>query len=368
MFMAIPQAAFIIRTGLTVVMLLCVGLTNIRANFSFNVHNKKAFEEILKLKINEGERHLAQSKSYGQNGLDIYLENYIEVIRLIAAEDIELYKKYTHNEKIRLHMLEQLDKSSPYYLLTQAEIRLQWAVVYYKMGHYTDCFIRVRKAYKLITENVKKHPDFLPNKKTFGVYKILFSLVPEKFYGFLDIMGFDPTIADLQQGLDDLDAVAGADTPFALEASIVKGGVIAYIMHDHASAHHTLYNLYQKHPDNYAFYTGSLLTAMNARMGKKALMMLEELPEDFYFQNNTFYDYLKAKVNMQVGNYGKAIYYAKKYVNRPDRVNYIKDSYLIIFLSHWFMGQDDLASSYLDKIKENGRSSTSADKLRSGIC
>jgi tetratricopeptide (TPR) repeat protein len=101
---------------------------------------------------------------------------------------------------------------------------------------------------------------------------------------------------------------------------------------------------------------------MNARKGQKALDMLNEIPDNYEFRKNTFYDFLKAKVNMQVGNYGRAVYYAKRYIERTPRANGIKEANLIIFLSHWFMDQDDLAMKYLTKVRKEGVAITSGDK------
>lgn len=339
-----------------------ISIQNTYAHFSFNEHNKKAFEEILKLKLTEGEKYLKKAKDARvSNGVDIYLENYIEIIRLVAIEDPKITKQYAKNEKIRLDLLSKMDQSSPYYLLTQAEIKLQWAILYYKIDKPLEAFVRVRKAYHLIKENDQKFPDFIPNKKTLGIYKILFSLIPEKLYPFLDIMGFDPNIANIQEGIADLNHVAGSNNPFALEATLLKEGIKSYIMHHHAEAHEALYALYQQNPDNHAYYTGALLTAINARMGKKALSMLEQPPSNYFYGNNSFFDYMKAKVNMQTGYYGRAIYHAKRYIEKTQREAYVKDSHLILFLSYWFLDQEDKAKPYLDRIKSVGNTRLSED-------
>jgi hypothetical protein len=111
------------------------------AKFIFTPAITKSYADFLKLKVASAEKVIRVAhQEDSQNGIAIYVANYGDIIRLLVSEDQATYDLLLGNEEIRIDKLEDLETDSPYYLFTQAEIRLQWAFVKLKFGDEGSAF------------------------------------------------------------------------------------------------------------------------------------------------------------------------------------------------------------------------------------
>ena len=158
-----------IRGTTLLIFILSSSLMLSAQTFDFNTGCTEAYEQIFELRFEEAKQKLEQEKLADPNNLiPVFLENYIDFLGLFISEEDELLNQTAGNKEKRLSALKKGEKSSPYYLYTQAEVHMQWAFARIKFGEYVKSFLEIRKAYKLLNENAKKFPEFKPNLKKFG--------------------------------------------------------------------------------------------------------------------------------------------------------------------------------------------------------
>ena len=331
-------------------------------SFQFTTANAKAYSELLKLRLSTGKMLLVESKEsndrYGGNGITTYLENCHDVIQLLITEDEALYDRFDEKAGERLDMLEGMEEDSPYYLFVQAELRMQWALVKLKFGKRLAAVNDGMNAYKLLKKNSGKYPGFIPNKKTLGACKVLLGSLPKQSRKWVRLFGLK---GNVKEGMDDLQEVIDSDTPFALEAKVLKGFLSAYILGEHKDALKLFRSLAKQYPDNQLFYFATAVAAKHTGDARLALKMLENAPKGNAYCDFYFLDYLKAEACLLTGEYYKSIMYAKSFIQRFKGNNYRKDAYLKLFLAHWFINHPK-ANDYLAKIREEGDDLVIPDK------
>ena len=115
-----------------------------------------------------------EKKENPNNTLVYFIENYSDYLKIQIGEEKSDFEKLKKNKDSRLDFIESDKSSSPWYLYSQAEINLQWAASRLKFGEYFTAAFEINKAYRLIQENNKLYPNFIPNKKSLG---LLYTLI-----------------------------------------------------------------------------------------------------------------------------------------------------------------------------------------------
>ncbi|MBX9850308.1 MAG: hypothetical protein K2X86_00950 [Cytophagaceae bacterium] len=330
------------------------------ASFDFNTKLEKAYSEFLKLKISGGQKLADEAiRENPDNGIAIYMSNYAEIISIFISEDKALYEKLKKNEDLRVKKISQLSKSSPYYLFTQAEIRLQWAFVKLKFGDEVSSVLNVRQAYKLLEQNMKAYPDFLPNKKTMGLLNILIGSVPDKYVSLLNLAGMN---GDVNQGLQQLEEVANSTSPFKLEARIYKIMAENYILRNQEKDFNEIKNLYDTHTDNLlvSFLYASVL--LKNAQSDDALKILNAKPAGPEYYAFPYLDYITAEIYLFKASYKQSRDAYNKFLSVYKGKNFIKDTYYKILLTYWLSNDEANARLYFDKILNSGQTVYDADK------
>ena len=191
--------------------------------FDFDEANERAYIYITQLKFEKAADLLDSiQQNNPQNLIPVFLSNYIDCLTIFVGEDEAQYKSLLAKKDYRLRLIQEGDKSSPYYLYTQAEIRLQWAAAKLKFGDYFSAFQEVNRANKLLVRNQLEHPDFVLNKKSLGLLHALIGTVPDTYkWGIKLVSSLDGSI---NQGRTELmEALRYCETDnnvFLLEARI----------------------------------------------------------------------------------------------------------------------------------------------------
>jgi hypothetical protein len=164
-------------------------------SYDFNSNCKAAHEAIMALQFKKAKALLWQERKVSpQNLIPIYLDNYIDFLTVVISEEKVRFEQLKGNKAIRLEALEQGDKNSPFYLLTQAEINLQWAFARIKFNEYLTAALEVNRAYKMLEENQKKFPDFILTKKCLGLLHAAVGTIPDEYKWALKLFGFAGSI------------------------------------------------------------------------------------------------------------------------------------------------------------------------------
>ncbi|MEZ4949295.1 MAG: hypothetical protein R2879_02410 [Saprospiraceae bacterium] len=143
----------------------------------------EAYHEVMNLRFKKAEALIAKMKrEEPSNLIRIQLENYIDFFTVYIREDASQFERLEKNKDARIELIKQSNLTqSPYYLYLQANIRLHWALARLKFEEYATAFLEVNKAFKLLEENEKLFPNFLPNKKDLGILHAMVGTIPDNY-------------------------------------------------------------------------------------------------------------------------------------------------------------------------------------------
>ncbi len=183
-----------------------IGLSiNAQDYFEMSPRLEEAYKNVLSLKFSKAEQALKKvAIEEPDNALQFYVANYLDILKIYIDEDKALYKKLDPMRSKRIELIKRGDKNSPFFLFSQAEIRLQWAIVKGKLGEYFNAALEVRRAFKLLEENAHKFPDFMPNKKSLGILHALVGTIPDEYKWGAKLIGMSGTIAQGQREIEEV--------------------------------------------------------------------------------------------------------------------------------------------------------------------
>ena len=165
--------------------------------FEFNAASIQAYQEITRLKIKIGRQLLEKSAQQNPHNLiPVMLGSYCDFYSLFFNEDPDEYNKLYPVFEQRLDELKEGPNSSPFYLYSQAIVRIHRAGVSVKFGHLWDAGWDFRKAYLLLKENKKKFPGFSPNDLMFGALQSVIGTIPKGYKWLANILGMNGSLTE----------------------------------------------------------------------------------------------------------------------------------------------------------------------------
>lgn len=173
-------------------MILGLFVTSLSAQqyFDFSTRATDAYQKIFSLRFVEANMALsAMQQQEPDNLIRIFLENTLEVLRIGINDDEGAYHQLAKNMEQRLSQMSRGEPRSPYYRYTQAETRLQWAVLHARFGHYFSCLSEIKAGYALLQENQRRFPDFMANNKSLAVLRVLVGNVPDDYRWAVRLFG-----------------------------------------------------------------------------------------------------------------------------------------------------------------------------------
>ncbi len=335
-----------------------------RASFDFNANCIKAYQLIMQLKVNDAKTLIAKEKQQNpENGIPILLDNYIDYFTILTSESKADYERLKKNKAIRLDILDSQDHNSPYYLFTKAEIHLQWALLKGKFQDYFSAAWDINTADDLLSDNTKKFPNFLPNKKGKAIIKIVLGAVPSNFRGILKTIGLNGSIENGSKELEYLISVLPKSN-----YSFYRDEVIFF----YAFAQTEAVKNKNKQQKTIA-YLGNLPSAsllksfligyisIKNAQNDTAISYLLNRPKGPQYLNFTNIYYLigNAKLNRLDTD---ANQYLLKYVKEYRGLNYIKDSFLKLAYYHFLNNDNDKYQTYLKLVRSQGNILIEKDK------
>jgi tetratricopeptide (TPR) repeat protein len=295
--------------------------------FDFNENCENAYKQYISFKFGEGERLLnIEKKRNPTNVIPFYIENIEDVVSIFVTEEKPLFEKLKSNKEKRMKLLESSDQNSPYYLLTQAETHLQWAMARVKFEEYTTAALELNRAYRLLKENKKKFPKFQLNNKSLGLLHVLIGTIPDSYKWVSNILGIKGTI---NQGVSELKSfynLTYSDSSYFIyqtEATVYLGMVLINYTTKSDEAEKIFERIKKiKNPN-------PMLTYIFGSIGLKTGRTDEVI--DFYTKHRFGKEYLQfyyldlqlgqAKLN---GQDDDAIYYLERFRTNFKGINYVK--------------------------------------------
>jgi len=329
--------------------------------YKFSPKIEQAYQEFLKLKISSGEKLINEAlKEEPQNAMAVFIANYGDFLKLTIIEDAKAYENLGKREEERLTILEK-DKvtTSPYYLFAQAELRMQWGFIKLRYNDYMSGLFEIKEAYQLFKENEKKFPLFLPNKKSLGLLNILIGSVPQVYSPLLILAGIKGTHA---KGAKLLKEASEGDSPFRLEAVIIKAVTDAFILNGETEKNYILEKECKTHPDNLlAIFVYSTILHKHSK-DEEALKIISLAPVSADYINFPFIELLKGDLFLNKLDYANSQVHFTQFLQKNTGLNYIKDAYYKLFLCFWLTNDNTQAEKSLAKVLTTGQTQLDSDK------
>ncbi|WP_439559478.1 hypothetical protein [Dyadobacter sp.] len=327
----------------------------------FTPRLQKAYFEIQKLRLPNARKLIdAERAEQASNVFIPYLDNYADLHYLLISEDRVAYKKLLALESGRLDMVSQLSDQSPYKRFLLAEIRLHWAFAKLKFGDQASGAWEIIKAYKLLEENRRKFPDFIPTLKSLGLLHVLIGSIPDNYAWVTRVLGLK---GNIQAGIREMRIVQQEEPFFRQEAELVDLLLHAYTLKLSSEQQKRIRKWPIEQPDNLLLHFFATTVLMKENRSEEAVVFLNEAPGGEAYVSFPFLKYLKGEIELQRGNYDAAAEHYLSFQKQYRGFNYIKDAYFKLFMCRWLAGKDAEANVFIKKISASGEMIVEADQL-----
>ncbi|RRB02583.1 tetratricopeptide repeat protein [Larkinella rosea] len=340
-----------------VFLLVCVQVSQ-AADFDFTPNLQRGYADILKLKVQDGRQAIAGDVGRG-NGVAVYVDNLADIVTLLVSDNPKLYGQWSEREDQRLDRLRDLDENSPWQRFTQAEVRLHWAFVKLKFGKEVSACWDIIRAYKLLEENRKKFPGFLPTYKSLGLLHVMIGAVPDNYTWVTNLLGMR---GNVKQGLQEIRTVSQKDAIFQVEARLIEVLLRAYVLKFTATDSANLRKMVQDNPDNLLLYFFATSVLMKDAQSEEALRFLNDRPTGPDYVPFPILEDLKADILLQKADYPQAAAVYRMFLGQYKGVNFLKDTYYKLFLCYWLADEDAKAVPFLQQVSSVGAAVVESDK------
>ena len=324
--------------------------------WKFDPETRKAYDLVLNLKLDQVHELFPTPVSPQEH----YATALAEALELLIAEDGEKFAEYEDRFEARLERKTRPNNAEDLFL--QAEIRMQWAFVYFKFGHEFDAALNLRQAYLTTREIKKRFPTFMAINKTSALLDIIIGSVPEKYDWILGLLNIEGAI---EPGLEDLEKIRASDNELKLEADILYSLIQGFVLQHPDEGMKVIEQIITKYPDNsLALFVGGSLAIKNSQ-SELALGMLNKLANQTNALPIYFAEYLKGEVYLHKAEYLNAITSYRWFLNHYKGQNHIKDANYKIGLAYWLNGNVNDAQSTFRIARTAGKEITEADKYAS---
>ena len=333
------------------------------ANFDWNENCKQAYTNTIQLKFDIANGILENERSLNPTNSLVYLiENYADYLKIQISEEKNEFDKLKSLKDDRLSIIEDDDSESPWKLYSEAEIHLQWAANRLKFGEYFTAAYEINKAFRLLTENDKKYPHFLPNKKSLGVLYTLIGSVPKQYNWVLSIIGME---GNLDNGLKLMKTTIDEMKTDSIYSSMVEETyfLYAFLKMNLDNNHIDLKNLLEEIENSDYLLLNFAASRIATKLGQNdlAISILENRIKDKDCYPFHYLDYLIA-VGKQNKLDSDCIEYFENYVQNFSGLNYKKSALMRISWQYLLMDDELNFKKHKNKVNDIGALFVGADK------
>jgi hypothetical protein len=337
--------------------------SSLKAEFVFNENCIKAYNSILSLKLNEGNQFIAaEKKQHPNNKIPYLLENYSEFLKVLTSETNASFEQFKVNKSKRIDIIESAEEN-PWYLYSLAEINLQSCINRFKYQEFVTGAYELQKAYKLLEENKKKYPSFLPNDKSFALLYGLIGMVPEQYKWALSSIGLK---GNVQEGIEMLESLKlklpNSSYSYLQTESIFFLSFIQMSLESKSNVFETVMKNTANIPSSSLMKT-YICAVVASRTGHndEAIEILSNRPRGAAYTPFYHLDYLLGLAKLNRFDEDAVSYFESYLKNYTGNFN-IKDAYLKIAWYHLLNGNIDKYKAYTSLSKVRGQAISEKDK------
>lgn len=333
--------------------------------YEFNSTCQQAYQEITKLKLNNGLALLEKAKKQNPDNLiPVILESYADFFELFFNEDAAQYKAKKNVIDERIALLKSGPESSPFYNFCLCVAYVHKAVIAIKFGENFTAGIDVRKAYQYIKANKKQFPTFTPNDLLYGSLETIMGTIPKGYKWLTNLLGMKGSVAEGMQTLRNFNY---SNDPYARLMSTESSFLYGYLLfHIENKKDETLQFIKDKRLD---VVNNHLLAFMAANLSKNNRQT--EAAKNIILNRNKSPEYFQTEVwNYELGycklhhlEIPEAIQYFEQFVKNFRGKFYVKDVYQKISWCYFLEGNNAAAQAARNNVISKGNTLTDADKL-----
>jgi Tetratricopeptide repeat len=354
------------KRALTILLFLNLATHTLLAagKFEFTPLARQAYNKTMALKFDEAESLISQLRKNEPDNLIVhFIENHKEALVTFVNEQKTDYNRYLPNAKKRLDILKNGDSQSPYYLFSQAQIRLMWAMNRAKFGDLIDAFTETSAAFEYLEKNQKKFPDFMPNKMALGMLHAIVGSLPDNYkWGLKLVSGMNGTVQQGQAEIEEVIKYAKTnDYIFEQEALVMYGFLMLHLNNQNDNAWSIINSGKLKPKENVLACFALANVATRTGRNDLAIEILQNRPTANGFYNFPYLDYMLGLSKMYRGD-GDAEVYLKKFISNFNGRNYLKEAYQRVAWLNLLRGDYNGYKSWIENCKTKGRADIGNDK------
>ena len=292
---------------------------------------QKAYGEIMSLRFVPAQKMLKTEKQlYPENVYADYLENYMNFLHVFIGENQSLFNRLNDSYDKRYNRIKQLPDSSRYKNLLLANMNLQWAFARLKFRQFFSAAWEMNRAYRMLTENVQRFPDFVPAYITMGVLHVMIGLVPDKYSWMLKIISMKGSVeqgkSEIYTALDN--ALKNPATAYLRDEALFYLGFIELNLSPNSKALDKLRGYLNK-TKNDNLLLDFLKVDIQMRYGhnQTALHLLNNLPGGNDYLPFYYLYYLKGECYLRKLESDSATISYQYFLKHFEGINYIKDAW-----------------------------------------
>ncbi len=350
---------------LLLLLFLAQGLRASNYYYQFSHNAEKAYRAAISLRFREANAVIqTMAVQEPDNLMRHYIESYVDFLTVFLNENEAEYRQLLKKAEKRFQLLAGGDRKSAYYLFTQAETRLQWAIARGKYGDYLAAILEVKQAYALLQENQKRHPEFIANQKSLGVIHALVGTVPDEYKWAIKLFG--GMQGTIEKGLDEIESVIKyAQTHYLIfeeETLVSYSFLLLHLGNEQERAWRIISNSKILNPAKNPL-AGFALANVAMRTGRndEAIQILQKIPETAEYHPFRFKNYILGVAKLNRLDKDAAVY-LEKYAKYSNCMFHIKEAWQKLGWYHLMQGNTAEYKACMQACLNNGNNRFEPDK------
>jgi hypothetical protein len=332
--------------------------------FDYNSTCQQAYLEFTKLRIEPGLALIAKAKKQNPDNLiPIMLEDYADFFDLFFNEDPKDFENKLPHFNERMAKISEGPKNSPYYNFCLSTIRIHKAAVEIKFGQNWNAGWDFRRAFLLLKENRKNHPDFVLDDMMMGALYAVIGTLPSGYKWLASLLGLKGSIVE---GMALLHRFTYSNDPWAKlysnESNFIYPFLLFYIENkrEEAVAFAQQRNLDLVNNHLLCFMTANLAINNKQTALAGSVMMNRNMSPDYL--KLSVWDFEMGYVKLYHLELNEAIKYLEQFQKDFKGNFYRKDANSKLSYAYYLQGNMEKAIATRNEILKKGSTDTDADK------
>ncbi|MEZ4804444.1 MAG: hypothetical protein R2852_02875 [Bacteroidia bacterium] len=319
----------------------------------------------LELRFDEAEVLLnAEQSRDAENIAHAWLEESILFYKLFISEDKSLFESSNKTWKDLIQKTEKTKFNNAWYRYILSDMYLHRALIQFKFNQHLNAGGNIQNAHKLLKDNNKKFPYFLPDNINHGFLQCMFSSVPTKYQWLTKLIGFQ---GDLDEGLKEIEAYMNSDLSYGEHGFIQKEAAFVYALIQHHLNQNTEKAWSTIEKQTQAYKTHILENYMRASiasyngMNDEVVEILKLKPKHNKAYPFLYMDYMLGVAKMRRLDSDADVYF-KIFTVKYEGGNYLKAAYRNLAWMSIIKGNEIEAKVYYDLCLKSGIAEIEDDK------